>query len=104
MMDAIDILYDAGFRTVEATSAAEAIAILDGRDDVAAVFTDIQIVGNPDGLRLAHMVHDRWPPVGLVVTSGRVIPETSELPVGGTFLPKPYSPEALVARLRSVIR
>ncbi|MCS3898416.1 CheY-like chemotaxis protein [Bradyrhizobium japonicum USDA 38] len=103
MMDAIDILYEAGFRTVEATSAAEAIAILNGRHDVAAVFTDVQIVGEPDGLRLAHMVRERWPPVGLVVTSGRVFPAENELPVGGTFLPKPYSSETLVSKLRSVI-
>ena len=103
MMDAIDILCKAGFRTVEATSAAEAIAILDGRSDVVAVFTDVQIVGAPDGLRLAHMVRDRWPPVGLVVTSGRVFPAASELPVGSIFLPKPYSSAALIGLLRSVI-
>lgn len=103
LMNAIDMLYEAGFRTVEATSAAEAIAILNGRDDVAAVFTDVQIVGNPDGLMLAHMVRERWPPVGLVVTSGRIFPVASELPIGGTFLSKPYSSEALVNLLRSVI-
>lgn len=103
LMNAIDMLYEAGFRTVEATSAAEAIAILNGRDDVAAVFTDVQIVGDPDGLKLAHMVRERWPPVGLVVTSGRIFPVASELPIGGTFLPKPYSSEVLVNLLRSVI-
>ncbi|WP_375775941.1 response regulator [Bradyrhizobium sp. ma5] len=103
MMDVIDILYAAGFRTVEAKSAAEAIAILNSRDDVAVVFTDIQIVGEPDGLELAHIVRGRWPPMGLVLTSGCISPAESDLPVGGTFIAKPYSPQALVNQLRSLL-
>ena len=103
LMDAIDILSSAGFVTVEATSAAAAIEILDRCQDVVAVCTDIQIIGDPDGLKLAHLVRDRWPPIGLVITSGRVIPREDELPIGGMFLPKPYSPEGLVARVRSVM-
>lgn len=103
LMDAIDVLCRAGFATIEATSAAAAMEILKRREDIAAVFTDIQIVGEPDGLKLAHMVRDRWPPIGLLLTSGHVSPRQDELPSGGSFLAKPYAPERLVAQLRSVL-
>lgn len=103
LMNAVDIMHDAGFNTYEATSADDAIAILEQRQDIRAVFTDIQIVGDPDGLRLAHLVRERWPPVGLLITSGRVMPASGELPAGGMFLAKPYAPAELLAALRAVV-
>lgn len=103
MLDAVAIIEDAGFRTRQATNAQSAMAILEQDDDVQAVFTDIQIVGDPDGLRLAHMVRDRWPPVGLVITSGRVVPKDGEMPEHAVFLPKPYSPNNLLRALREIM-
>jgi two-component system, response regulator PdtaR len=103
LMNAVDIMQDAGFSTYEAASAKDAIAILEQHRDIRAVFTDIQIVGDPDGLKLAHLVRERWPPVGLLITSGRITPETAELPAGGMFLAKPYAPRELIASLRAVV-
>jgi CheY-like chemotaxis protein len=54
------------------------------------VFTDIQMPGSMDGLGLAHAVRDRWPPVELLVTSGRCHIGANELPARGRFIPKPY--------------
>ncbi len=68
---AVALVEDAGFTAVAAASADEALAILEARADVRLVFTDIQLPGSMDGLKLAHAVRDRWPPVELILTSGR---------------------------------
>src|SRR4051812_30277486 len=68
----------------------EAIQILESRNDIRAVFTDIQMPGSMDGLRLARVVRNRWPPVALIVTSGHVGVNDADLPTGGRFLSKPY--------------
>lgn len=69
---ATDIVLAAGFEPLAAATADEALSIPAARgDDIRLVFTDIQMPGSMDGLRLAHAVSDRWPPVELIVTSGR---------------------------------
>jgi len=90
-MNAVDMIEAAGFGVLEATSADEAIAILEARDDIRIVFTDIQIPGSMDGLKLASAVRGRWPPIKIVTTSGRVNVSQTDLPDGGRFVPKPYT-------------
>ncbi len=90
-MDAVDIIAGAGFEVVEAASADQAIEILESRRDIAVVFTDIQMPGSMDGLKLAWAIRGRWPPIKIVATSGRPNLEETDLPEGGRFLPKPYS-------------
>ena len=93
---AVDIVEDAGFEALAAATADEALAILEARaDDVRLVFTDIQMPGSMDGLGLAHAVRDRWPPVELVVTSGRCSIGANDLPDRGRFIAKPYDVHAL---------
>src|SRR4029077_3412641 len=88
---AVAIVQDAGFEALAATTADEALAILEARaDDVRLVFTDIHMPGSMDGLRLAHAVRDRWPPVELIVTSGRWHIGANDLPDRGRFIAKPY--------------
>ncbi|MEO6840985.1 MAG: response regulator [Bradyrhizobium sp.] len=89
-MTAVEMIEEAGFGVVEAASADEAIAILEGRLDIAVVF--IQMPGSMDGLKLAAAVRDHWPPIKIVATSGRVKLRPGDLPEGGRFLPKPYIP------------
>jgi DNA-binding LytR/AlgR family response regulator len=64
------------------------------------VFTDINMPGTMDGLELAALVRHRWPPVEIIVTSGRYRIPDSDLPVRGIFLPKPYDHDDVVATLR----
>jgi CheY-like chemotaxis protein len=90
-ISAAEMVADAGFEVVEAGNADEAIAILEARPDIHIVFTDIQMPGSMDGLKLARFVRDRWPPVKLVATSGRVAVVEGELPEGGLFIGKPYT-------------
>src|SRR5258705_4282426 len=101
-MDAVDMIAAAGFEVVEAANADEAIKILEARRDITVVFTDIQMPGSMDGLKLARAVRGRWPPIKIVATSGPVaLPET-DLPECGKLLPKPYSPTDVAAVLRAV--
>jgi CheY-like chemotaxis protein len=101
-MHAADIISDAGFEVIEAANADEAIAILESRDDVAVVFTDIQMPGSMDGLKLARAVRGRWPPIKIITTSGQCLVEDIDLPQGGRFLPKPYSAVQVSGLLREL--
>jgi len=69
-MRAVDMVEDAGYTPLEALDAAEAVAILESRSDVALLCTDIQMPGQMDGMGLAHAVHERWPTIGIIVVSG----------------------------------
>src|ERR1700678_4238355 len=101
-MHAAEMIEEAGFEVVEASNADEAVAILEARLDVAVVFTDVQMPGSMDGLKLALAVRDRWPPIHIVATSGFVDVRTGDLPEGGRFLPKPYSPTQIIGTLREL--
>ena len=100
---AVDMVEQAGFEAIAASNADEAIRILESRNDIRAVFTDVQMPGSIDGLKLAQVVKNRWPPVALIVTSGRMTVPESELPNGGRFLGKPYRPSELETMLREVL-
>ena len=89
-MGAVDLVLSAGYEALEARDADEAIRILESRDDVDLVFTDVQMPGTMDGIKLSHYIRDRWPPVRLIVASGEAILEESSLPTGSRFFSKPY--------------
>jgi len=101
-MDAAEMIAAGEFDVIEAANADEAIAILETRLDITAVFTDIQMPGSMDGLRLAAAVRDRWPPIKIIATSGQVTIGRDDLPDGGCFLPKPYSPAQILKTLREL--
>lgn len=96
-LDLIYTLEDLGYRTLEASSADEAIAILTSTDDISAVLTDIDMPGSMDGIGLAHAVHERWSPLKVVVISGRYTPMDGVLPPEAKFITKPIS-ERMIAR------
>jgi CheY-like chemotaxis protein len=102
-MNAVEMTEEAGFEVVEAANADEAIAILESRLDITIVFTDIQMPGSMDGLKLAVAVRDRWPPIKIVATSGQVTLGPGDLPQGSRFLQKPYSPAEIRKTLRELI-
>lgn len=99
-MTTAEILLDAGFRVLEACSALEAVTALEGRDDIAAIFSDIEMPPGMDGIALAGLVRARWPEVGVVLTSGRVAPDGADVP----FLAKPYRAAELVAQISAVVK
>jgi two-component system, response regulator PdtaR len=103
-MDALDMVRAAGFDAVEAENADEAIGILEARLDITLVFTDIQMPGSMDGLKLAAAIRGRWPPIKIVATSGMLKISEDDLPAGSRFLPKPYSARQIAATLRELTR
>jgi CheY-like chemotaxis protein len=102
-MRAVDIVEDAGYTSVEAVDADEAVAILESRSDIALLFTDIQMPGSMDGLALARSVHDRWPPIKIILVSGQVKPTSLDIPPDSRFFGKPLEDEAMIAQLQSMI-
>ena len=102
-MSATDILQDAGFHVVEARDGVEALAILEMRDDVAALFTDVAMP-NMNGVALAKIVSNRWPNVGIVIASGAMpLGMKLELPTGARFIQKPYMPNTLQQGIEAVL-
>ncbi|TXN39933.1 response regulator [Methylobacterium sp. WL30] len=103
-MDVLDILEEAGFRTLEAADGDWAITILEEHyASIVLLFTDVQMPGSRDGFALAHEVSRRWPDITIVVASGQVSPQPGELPDGVRFLNKPFSAEMVHDHLREIL-
>jgi two-component system, response regulator PdtaR len=98
-MNAVKMIGDAGYTTREASNADDAIAILNNRPEMGAVFTDINMSGSICGLKLARAIRDRWPPIHLIVTSG--LCAENELP-GAYFVRKPYENARVIALLHEL--
>ena len=102
-MDALEMLEAAGFATIEAANADEAIRIFESRDDIRVLVTDIDMPGSMDGLKLAHVVREKWPPVKLVVVSGKRTPRFEELPADTLFYGKPYNMDEVTAGIGKLL-
>lgn len=100
---ALEFLEIAGFEVIEASSADEAIRVLEARPEIHLVFTDVEMPGSIDGLKLSHYIRDRWPPIKLIVVSGRTVVEQSLMPVGARFFPKPYNEDAIIEAMRGML-
>jgi two-component system, response regulator PdtaR len=105
-MAVLEVLIEAGFEALEASSAGEAIRILETRQDIHLVFTDAEMPGTMDGVELVHYIRKRWRPVKLIVVSGKTESPPGQLPSGAKFFPKPYREtsvvEAMVGMLSGV--
>lgn len=97
--DLVDFFEDAGFRVFDAADAEEAISILEAEKEIQTVFTDVQMPGAMDGIKLAHYVRDRFPPTLLIVASGAHRLSSDQLPASTFFLPKPYDRQAVLAAI-----
>ncbi|MCG6116159.1 MAG: response regulator [Mesorhizobium sp.] len=102
-MDLVDFLSEEGFDVFEAADADAAIAILEANDAIQVMFTDVDMPGSMDGLKLSAAVRDRWPPVRIVVTSGHRAVELTDLPEGSLFYAKPYDHAAIAQSLRGLL-
>ena len=102
LMLAVDMIRGAGFEPLWASNADEAVSILESRDDIKIVFTDINMPGSMDGIKLAQAVRGRWPPIRIIVTSRLSAGKLKLLPEGSQFIPKPYSAGQISVALRSL--
>ena len=102
-MDIANCLEQAGYAVLEATNADEAIGLIVEHPDIRLLFTDIDMPGSMDGLKLAAAVRDRWPPIQIIMASGHREPRASELPSGGRFFRKPYSPTEIAQAISELL-
>ncbi len=102
-LDIVLSLENEGFVVLEASNADEAIDILNAHPEVRLMFTDIDMPGSMDGLKLAAAVRDRWPPVKIIVASGHRVLSDELLPVQGRFFSKPYDHAQVVTTMREML-
>src|SRR5258708_7164769 len=102
-MRAVDMVEDAGFTAVEAINADDALAILESRSDIELLFTDIQMPGSMDGLKLANAVHERWPLIKIILVSGQLRLTDEDKPVDSRFFGKPLEVKHMIAEMQEMM-
>ncbi len=102
-MRAVDIVEDAGFTAVEAVNADQALSILESRSDISLLFSDIQMPGSMDGLKLAHAVHDRWPSIKIILVSGQIKVTDADKPADSRFFRKPLEVAQMITELQEMV-
>ena len=102
-LDIVVSLENEGFNVLEASNADDAIAILDAHPEIRLLFTDIDMPGSMDGLKLAAAVRDRWPPMKIIVASGHQQLSDELLPVEGKFFSKPYDHARVIRTMREML-
>ena len=102
-MRAVDIVEDAGFNPIEAVNAEEALSILESRSDISLLFTDIQMPGALDGLKLAHAVYKRWPSIKIILVSGQVNLADADKPTDSRFFGKPLATKEMIAEIQDMV-
>lgn len=96
-------LEEAGFEVFEAANASEAIERLIAHTQIEVLFTDVDMPGGVDGIKLAAAVRDRWPPIKIIVTSGHRRVDIDTLPVEARFMAKPYNPDLVIHAIMEMV-
>jgi DNA-binding NtrC family response regulator len=99
-LDVSDALSAKGYEVIAVANADDAIKALEFRN-IHTIFTDIDMPGSMDGLKLAAAVRYRWPPVNIIVTTGMKAPHRAELPANSIFIAKPYRNAEVLGAVRS---
>ncbi len=99
MLMAGTMVEDAGLKPLYAKNADDAVAILEARTDIRIVFTDVDMPGSMDGIKLAAAVRDLGPPISIIVVSGHKNVPLAELPECAHLCGKPYDEQRLVETL-----
>ncbi len=101
-----EVLESLGYRVVTAPSGVVAREILDSRDDIDLVFTDVVMPGGVSGYDLAGHVREKHPSTQVLLTSGYTGKPGYGTPDSGDFgelLKKPYAEEDLAERIRKLL-
>jgi CheY-like chemotaxis protein len=103
---AVSQLRDLGYRTIEAANGKEALAKLNGAQDVALVFTDIVMPGGMTGWELGAAVKVTHPDLPVLYTSGfseTSVQDDRAHAHARHFLPKPYRKHDLAQKLSQLL-
>jgi CheY-like chemotaxis protein len=91
---------------VEAPHARAALQVLDRHPDVSVIFTDVGLPGGMNGRQLAEEARRRHPTMKVLFTTGyarNAIVHDGRLDPGVELIAKPFTQEALGAKLRDII-
>jgi DNA-binding NtrC family response regulator len=102
-LDIVCALEEAGFDVLEAANVAEAVAVLTDHPEIRAVFTDVDMPGSMDGLKLAAVVYAQWPQTKIIVTSGHRNVQPCDIPAASRFVSKPYNASTIVRNLSEML-
>jgi CheY-like chemotaxis protein len=102
-MAVLEVMTEAGIEALDASSTSGALRTLEARPDIRLVFTDAEMPGTMNGIGLAHYIRKRWPPIKLIVVSGRLEIASEELPTGVRFLHKPYRETSIVEAMLGML-
>lgn len=102
-LDIVFALEEAGFAVLEAGDVAEAVTVLGRHPEIRAVFTDVDMPGAMDGLRLAAVVYAEWPQTKIIITSGHRNVTPADIPAASRFFSKPYNPSTIIANLSEML-
>ena len=102
-MAVLEVMTEAGFEALDASSAIGAVGTLEARPYIRLVFTDSEIPGALNGIGLAHYIRKRWPPVKLIIVSGKREIASDELPAGARFFHKPYRETSIVEAMTGML-
>lgn len=104
-LSATSLFEDAGITVVEFADGDAAIDyVRDHKGDVAAIFTDVYLPGDTDGLELAGIVSEVCPEIAVLVTSGHHRVATTQLGPRVRYVPKPWHPADVLNTLQDAVR
>lgn len=101
-----DYLRDCEFRVIEASSADEALSIIESGRSIDIVFSDVQMPGKLDGFGLARWIREHRPELRVFLTSGMVkaAEKASDLCEEGPLMAKPYEEAKVLSRIQEMLR
>ncbi len=97
------LIEDWNYAVLEAGNADEAAKLLERHSDIALVISDVDMPGSMDGLKLAHFIRHRWPPIPVILVSGKAAIDTGNLPLRTLFFSKPVRDAVLHAAAQSLL-
>ena len=100
-----EVLSHLGYRVLTTTTGSEALAILQQENSIEVLLSDVVLPGGVSGIELARTARTLKPELKVVLSSGYVGDEARHdlTPGEFSFLPKPYRPAELAAKLTEVL-
>ncbi len=102
-MMATDMFEQAGFRVAEAEDSEEALRVMADMGSIDALFLDIGIPGEMDGLALARIARTLHPDAAMLIVSSQTPPPAGALPARARFIAKPYDNMAVLRALETML-
>ncbi|PTS81564.1 hybrid sensor histidine kinase/response regulator [Sphingomonas sp. HMWF008] len=101
----VDALSELGYHVLEADGAAKALRLLEEHPEIVLMFTDV-VMPEMNGARLADAARALRPGLKILFTTGytrNAVVHNGKLDEGVELIGKPFSLEALAAKIRAVI-